>query len=140
MTAFAHPLVMTIDAGSGSCRALIWDRNGELLGLAQQEWEYIPVAGWPGGFDFDTQGGWRQVSGVILGALAQAGVQPAEIAAISATSQREGFVLYDEAGDALWACPNVDARAGAEAVQIIEDGLAEQQYRRGGDWTSDRKS
>ena len=45
-------------------------------------------------------------------------------------------MLYDAAGTEIWACPNVDARAGAEAEALIAEGVAERQYHRGGDWTS----
>ena len=97
---------------SGSCRALLFDASGALLGLAQREWSYHPVEGWPGGFDFDTDAGWESVQVCIREALAKAGVDAGEVAAVSASSMREGFVLYDEAGEAIWACPNIDARAG----------------------------
>src|SRR3954466_11158568 len=132
----AHPIVMTIDAGSGSARALIWDRHGDLLALEQREGDYIPVPGRPDGVDLHTEDGWRKVAACVRGALAQAGIEAGDIAAVSATSQREGFVLYDEAGTEIWACPNADARGSREAMRLIEDGLAEQFYRRGGDWTS----
>src|SRR4051794_26060417 len=52
-TAFTPPAVLTIDAGSGSCRALVFDAAGSLRGIAQREWTYHPVPGAPGGFDFD---------------------------------------------------------------------------------------
>jgi autoinducer 2 (AI-2) kinase len=136
MTAFTTPAVVTIDAGSGSCRALVFDATGSLLGLGQREWTYHPVPGAPGGFDFDTGAGWAQVSECVTEALAVAGVNPAEVAAVTAASMREGCVLYDEAGREIWACPNIDARAGREAAEMIAEGLAERQYRRGGDWTS----
>ncbi len=133
---FAPPAVLTIDAGSGSCRALLFDAEGALLGLAQREWTYHPVPDAPGGFDFDTADGWRQVAACIQEVLARTGISAADIAAVSAASMREGFVLYDEAGQEIWACPNIDARAGAEAAEMIAEGLAAAQYRRGGDWTS----
>jgi autoinducer 2 (AI-2) kinase len=136
MTAFVAPAVVTVDAGSGSCRALVFDASGALLGLAQREWAYHPVEGAPGGFDFDTAEGWSRVSVCIREALQTAGVAPADVAAVTAASMREGMVLYDEAGREIWACPNIDARAGAEAAELIAEGLAERQYRRGGDWTS----
>jgi autoinducer-2 kinase len=63
MTAFTPPAVVTIDAGSGSCRALVFDAAGALLGLAQREWTYHPVPGAPGGFDFDTADGWTPPPG-----------------------------------------------------------------------------
>jgi autoinducer 2 (AI-2) kinase len=133
---YALPVVLAIDIGSGSCRALLFDAEGALLGLAQREWTYLPVPDAPGGFDFDTGDGWRQVTACIQEVLARTHVPPADITAVSASSMREGFVLYDDAGQEIWACPNIDARAGAEAAAMIEEGLAQAQYRRGGDWTS----
>ncbi|MGH2616149.1 MAG: FGGY family carbohydrate kinase [Thermomicrobiales bacterium] len=136
MTAFTPPAVVTIDAGSGSCRALVFDAAGDLRGLAQREWTYHPVPEAPGGFDFDTVDGWQQVSTCVREALATAQVAPDDVAAVTAASMREGFVLYDEDGHAIWACPNIDARAGIEATEMIAEGLAQSQYERGGDWTS----
>lgn len=133
---FAPPAVLAVDVGSGSCRALLFDAEGALLGLAQREWTYLPVPGAPGGFDFDTEDGWRQVTSCIREVLARTGIDAGDIAAVSASSMREGFVLYDEQGREIWACPNIDARAGAEAAEMIAEGLAQAQYRRGGDWTS----
>ena len=49
---------------------------------------------------------------------------------------REGMVLYDARGTELWACPNIDGRAGAEAAQLVESGLAQEIYERSGDWVS----
>ncbi len=49
---------------------------------------------------------------------------------------REGMVLYDGSGRELWACPNVDSRAGVEAADLVERGLADTIYRHGGDWVA----
>ena len=136
MTPFAPPAVVTIDAGSGSCRALVFDAAGNLHGLTQREWTYHPVPDAPGGFDFDTADGWTQVSACVREALAGAGIGAGDVAAVTAASMREGMVLFDADGRELWACPNIDARAGREAAEMIAEGLAERQYRRSGDWTS----
>lgn len=136
MTAFTAPAVVTIDVGSGSCRALVFDAAGRLLGLGQREWVYHPVPNAPGGFDFDTGDGWAQVCASIHEALAAPGITPDDVAAVTAASMREGCVLYDEDGREIWACPNIDARAGVEAEEMIDEGLAQRQYERGGDWTS----
>lgn len=132
----SRPVALAIDAGSGSCRALIFDDTGNLLGLAQREWAYHAVPNAPGGFDFDTEAGWEGVQTCIREAMAKAGVDASRIVAVAASSMREGCVLYDDAGEVLWACPNIDARAGVEAEEMIGEGLAEAQYFRGGDWTS----
>ncbi|HEU0116857.1 MAG TPA: FGGY family carbohydrate kinase, partial [Thermomicrobiales bacterium] len=136
MTPFAPPAVVAIDVGSGSCRALVFDAAGSLRGLAQREWTYHPAPGAPGGYDFDTADGWAQIGACVREAIAATRLAPADVAAVTAASMREGFVLYDEAGRERWACPNIDARAGREATAMIAEGLAERQYRRGGDWTS----
>ena len=52
----------------------------------------------------------------------------------TATSMREGFVLYDAQGEELWACFNGDARAADEVVELTERGLGPGLYERGGDW------
>lgn len=135
MTDTSRAVVMTVDAGSGSCRALVWDQSGRMLGLSQQEWDY-ETSEYPGGMNFNTKDGWRRATECIKAALSQAGVGPDEVKAITATSMREGFVVYDEEGEEIWAVPNADARAQKEAEEIIKEGLAEPIYRRGGDWTS----
>src|SRR5215213_5971945 len=116
------PFVLTVDVGSSSCRALVFDATGRLLSLSQEEWTYHAVPGWPGGFDFDTTEGWRIVSRCSRTALGGDEVQGCTIAAVTAASMREGFVLYDSAGTEIWGCPNVDARAGVEAHELIDEG------------------
>ena len=46
------------------------------------------------------------------------------------------MVLYDTRGHEIWACPNIDGRAGAEAAELIHSGLAQEIYERSGDWVS----
>lgn len=135
MTDSSRAVVVTVDAGSGSCRALAWDQSGQMLGLSQQEWDYEPSE-YPGGMNFNTKDGWRRATECIKAALSQASVTPDDVKAVTATSMREGFVVYDEDGEEIWAVPNADARAQKEAEEIINEGLAEPIYRRGGDWTS----
>lgn len=130
------PAVIAVDIGSGSARALVYDVRGGLLGLAQREWSYQPVPGVPGGFDFEAADGWAKIVTCIREAIHRSGVDASSIVAISASSMREGCVLWDAAGHELWGCPNIDARASVEAGELIADGLAERHYRRGGDWTS----
>jgi autoinducer 2 (AI-2) kinase len=127
---------LAVDAGTGSCRAVLFDADGRQLGLGQREWAHRPVDGVPGSQAFDTAGGWELICGCIRDALASAGIDPGGVAAVSSTSMREGMVLYDAAGREIWACPNVDSRAGDEAVELIESGAAETIYSEGGDWVA----
>ena len=128
--------VMAVDAGTGSGRAIIYNTRGEIVGSAQEEWGHPAVEGVPGGLDFTTGPNGALIDRVIVRAIAAAEISAGEIAAVSTTSMREGIVLYDDAGEVLWACPNVDGRAQVQAEALTEAGISDEIYRRGGDWVS----
>ena len=69
---------------------------------------------------------WRAIAACVQDALKDAGASGGDVAAVAATSMREGMVLYDQDGREIWACPNVDSRAAAEAEDLIREGAAEQ--------------
>jgi autoinducer-2 kinase len=69
-------------------------------------------------------------------AISKSGLLASAIAGVSSTAMREGMVLYDDAGTEIWACPNVDSRAGEEAAGLIAAGKARKIYDTGGDWVS----
>ena len=129
-------LLLALDAGTGSCRAVLFSADGNQVGMAQREWAHAGLPGVPGSQVFDTETNWRLIAECVRQVLAQSGVDATAIRALSTTSMREGMVLYDEAGRELWACPNVDSRAGAEAADLVERGLADTIYRNGGDWVA----
>lgn len=112
------PAFLAIDAGTGSGRAVLFDETGRELAAVGQEWWHATDPRWPGSMDFDTTANWGHIARCIREAIAAAGLSAADIAGVSATAMREGFVLYDGAGAEIWACANVDARAGAEVVWL----------------------
>jgi len=126
--------VMTIDAGTGSCRALIFDSKGLVLSVAQREWSLAADPRYEGSAVFDTSQAWRLIGQCIRKALDLSGLDAGRIAAVTASSMREGMVLYDAERREIWACPNIDARAREEAEQLVADGTAEMIYDSGGDW------
>ncbi|WP_434290828.1 FGGY family carbohydrate kinase [Celeribacter sp. SCSIO 80788] len=128
--------VMAVDAGTGSGRAIIYNTRGEIVGSAQEEWVHPAVEGVPGGLDFTTGPNGELIDRVIARSIVAAEISAGEIAAVSTTSMREGIVLYDDAGEVLWACPNVDGRAQVQAEALTEAGISDEIYRRGGDWVS----
>lgn len=128
--------VIAVDAGTGSCRAVIFDRSGKLVSFSQQEWSHKLLPGYPGSQVFDTKTNWKLISLCIRNAIEKVGLSASNIKAVSATSMREGMVLYDENGEEIWACPNVDSRAPAESVELVKSGLAEKIYFTAGDWIS----
>ena len=129
-------LLLAIDAGTGSCRAVLFSAAGEQLSAGQREYTHLPEPGVEGSRVFDTAANWELIGQCIRAALSQPGIDASAVRAVSATSMREGMVLYDAAGEELWACPNVDGRAGAQAAELIRSGAAQEIYEHGGDWVA----
>jgi autoinducer-2 kinase len=134
------PYLLAIDAGTGSCRAVLFTETGAQAGAGQREWTHHEPPGVPGGQDFDVHAGWQAIAACVRDALSSAdngaGAAGRDVAAVAATSMREGMVVYDAAGREIFACPNVDSRASAEAVDLIREGAAEKIYAEAGDWVS----
>ena len=127
-------LLLAIDAGTGSCRAVVFDLDGRQIGLAQREYSHPELPGAPGSQVFDTDQNWQLICACVREVLE--GVTGRPVKAVSATSMREGMVLYDARGREIWACPNVDSRAGEEAGELVRTGVAQDIYDRSGDWVS----
>jgi autoinducer-2 kinase len=128
--------LLAVDLGTGSCRAVVFADDGRQAAVAQREWSHPPLPGIPGSQVFETARNWPLVAACIRESIAASGVRPADIAGVSSTSMREGMVLYDAAGDEIWACPNVDSRAAREAEALVSSGAARRIFERGGDWVS----
>ena len=112
--------LMAIDAGTGSIRAVIFDTQGNQIAVAQKEWTHLPVEGVPNSMTFDTQTNWQLTLDCIQTSLKNANLKGSDILALSATSMREGIVLYDKNGKELWGVANVDARASNEVKYLKE--------------------
>lgn len=134
--------LLAIDAGTGSCRAVIFDRRGNQVAVSQCEWSHPPALSSatgevvPGSQVFETARNWPLICDCVRQAIARSGLPAERIGAVSSTSMREGIVLYDDDGTEIWACPNVDSRAAAEATELIEHGLADEIYATAGDWVA----
>jgi autoinducer-2 kinase len=109
---------MIIDAGTGSGRAVVFDSLGRQLSIAQQEWEHLAVDGVSNSMDFDYSKNWSIISSCIKEAIFKAALKASDIKAVTATSMREGIVLYDKEGNELFAVANVDARADKEVIAL----------------------
>lgn len=125
---------LVIDAGTGSGRAVVFDTHGRQIAIAQEEWNHIAEKGVPHSMGFDTAKNWEVICRCIKGALLKGGINAREIAAVSATSMREGIVLYDKNQNELFAVANVDARADKEVAYLKgrHPGMEEECYRQSG--------
>ncbi|WP_430592219.1 FGGY family carbohydrate kinase [Humidisolicoccus flavus] len=129
-----EPVVLSVDAGTGSVRVLAFSTGGDLVAQASREWTHPAVPGHPGGTSFDTAGGWESLCAAFRDVSAR--LHGREILSIAASSMREGFVLYDAAGTEIWACPNTDGRARVQAEALVAEGIAARIYEIAGDWVS----
>lgn len=110
--------LLAIDAGTGSGRAVLFDTKGKQISVSSKEWTHIAEEGIPHSMGFDCQKNWELICRCIDEATKEIDVN--DILAVSATSMREGIVLYDDEGKELWAVANVDARADAEVRELKE--------------------
>jgi autoinducer 2 (AI-2) kinase len=127
---------LALDLGTGSCRAVIFAEDGTQVAIGQREWSHPAIPDAPGSQVFETARNWRLIGECTRDALARSGLSPHDIAAVSSTSMREGMVLYDRDGREIWACPNVDSRAGDQAGELVRSGRAREIFDRGGDWVA----
>jgi glycerol kinase len=93
MTRAAH--ILAIDQGTTSSRAIVFDADAAVRGLAQQEFpQSYPQPGW---VEHDPEALWQSVLETGRAAIRNAGLEAADIAAIGMTNQRETTVLWDRA-------------------------------------------
>jgi glycerol kinase len=86
--------IMALDQGTTSCRAILFNKDGKIHGVAQKEFTQIyPKAGW---VEHDAMEIWGTQSGVMREVLESTGTDPNEIAAIGITNQRETAVVWDK--------------------------------------------
>ncbi|MDH6365341.1 glycerol kinase [Enterococcus sp. PF1-24] len=86
--------IMSIDQGTTSSRAIIFNKEGKPVGSSQKEFtQYFPKAGW---VEHNANEIWNSVQSVIAGSLIESGLKPHQIAAIGITNQRETTVVWEK--------------------------------------------
>ena len=100
--------LMAIDAGTGSVRAVIFDTKGNQIAVSQKEWVHLEVEGVPNSMTFDTEKNWDLAVWCIQNVLKEAKVDGSDILAVSATSMREGIVLYNKEGELIAAIETLE--------------------------------
>lgn len=85
--------LLALDQGTTSSRAVLFDLEGNIVGMAQKDFgQHFPQPGW---VEHDPSEIWGTQSGVALEALEKAGVSPFEVAALGITNQRETTLVWD---------------------------------------------
>jgi glycerol kinase len=85
--------ILALDQGTTSSRAILFDRDGAIRGVAQKELHQIfPQAGW---VEHDPREIWSSQLEVARAALSKAGIKAGDVAGIGVTNQRETTVIWD---------------------------------------------
>jgi glycerol kinase len=115
--------ILSLDQGTTSSRAILFDRDGAIRAVAQREFtQLFPIAGW---VEHDPQEIWASQIGVAAEALGRAGVEPRDVAALGITNQRETTILWDRrTGEPIHhAIVWQDRRTAEFCEQLKADGL-----------------
>jgi glycerol kinase len=85
--------ILALDQGTTSSRAIVFDKAGSIHSLAQKEFKQIyPKPGW---VEHDANEIWSSQAGVAAEAIAKAGINGSNVAAIGITNQRETTLIWD---------------------------------------------
>ena len=86
--------VIALDQGTTSSRCILFDRQQNIVGLAQKEFtQHYPRPGW---VEHDPMEIYSSQYGVLMEVLAQSGVDVREVAGIGITNQRETAIVWDK--------------------------------------------
>lgn len=86
--------ILSLDQGTTSSRAIIFNHNGEIIAIAQKEFTQIyPQAGW---VEHNPNEIWSTQLAVATEVIAKAGLKAQDINAIGITNQRETTIVWDK--------------------------------------------
>lgn len=114
--------IISLDQGTSSSRAIVFDHKGEIKAVAQKEFRQIfPKAGW---VEHEPHEIWSSQASVIAGAMASIGINGLDIAAIGITNQRETTIVWDkETGEPVYhAIVWQDRRTSAYCDSLKAEG------------------
>jgi glycerol kinase len=121
----ASKFILALDQGTSSSRAIVFDHEGNICSVAQQEFtQHFPKPGW---VEHDPMEIWSSEAAVIAQAITKVGVSGKDLAAIGITNQRETTIVWDaETGVPVYnAIVWQDRRTSAFCDSLKEQGLVD---------------
>lgn len=118
-------LLMSIDQGTTSTRAMLFEKDGSTFAVAQREFtQHFPQSGW---VEHDVEEIWETTVSVVREALATAAAAGRSVVAIGITNQRETTVIWDrKTGKAIHrAIVWQDRRTAQRCRELTEAGHAD---------------
>ena len=90
----SQKFILSLDQGTTSSRAIIFDHSGNIVSLAQKEFtQFFPRPGW---VEHDPLEIWTSQIAVATEAILKAQLTPTDMAAIGITNQRETTIVWDK--------------------------------------------
>lgn len=117
--------ILTLDQGTTSSRAILFNKSGEIVSIAQKEFTQIyPKPGW---VEHDAMEIWSSQASVITEAVLKENFTAADIAAVGITNQRETTIVWDRStGKPVYnAIVWQDRRTAAQCDALKERNLAD---------------
>jgi len=124
--------IMSIDEGTTSTRAIIFDQRGTKIADAQREFtQHFPEPGW---VEHDANEIWNAVQSTIANVFIDSGVKPDQIKGIGITNQRETTVIWDkETGLPIYNAIVWQSRQTSEiAAKLKADGYEDMIHEKTG--------
>ena len=117
--------ILSFDQGTTSSRAIVFDRAGQPVSIAQKEFtQHFPKPGW---VEHDPMEIWSSQLGVAAEAITKAGLEVSDIDAIGITNQRETTIVWDRVSG-LPVYPAIvwqDRRTADFCDRLRSEGLAD---------------
>lgn len=120
-----HPYILSIDQGTTSSRAILVNKEGKIIDVAQQEFrQYFPKSGW---VEHDPMEIWSSQLSVITALIAKTNIKLSQINAIGITNQRETTLIWNrETGKPIHpAIVWQDRRTASYCNELINNGHQE---------------
>lgn len=119
------PYLMALDQGTTSSRAILFDKKGKIVSVAQKDFkQHFPKPGW---VEHDPGEIWTSQSSVMIESLVNKSIRADQVAAIGITNQRETTIVWDrKTGEAIYkAIVWQDRRTAAYCNELKDQGHAE---------------
>src|SRR5699024_9968108 len=120
--------ILSIDQGTTSSRAIIFNRQGEIVSTGQKEFEqHFPEPGW---VEHDPNEIWTSVLACIAEALKKTDIKPNQIESIGITNQRETTVVWDKVtGKPIYHAIVWQSRQTEEIVKELKNAGHERLFK-----------
>lgn len=117
--------IMALDAGTTSCRAILFDKEGNIVRISQKEFtQYYPHSAW---VEHDAMEIWGTMMGVMREVIETSLISPEDISCIGITNQRETTVVWNkETGKPIYNAIVWQCRRTADYCEELEkEGYSE---------------